>query len=198
MSFPILAGWISGVIAFAAFIPYIRSILRRETTPNRATWCIWTFVSSISLCSFIASGEANDAVWYLVSDALAPFIVVCLSYKYGVGGWSYIDRLCILVACIGLLLWWLSGSPLTALYASVIVDCMGAIPTIIKAYRSPESEDCLAWTMTFSAIVINFIAIDNWHSALILIYPVYMFLAMGSITFLLWLPMTKRLIHRFF
>ncbi len=185
-----IAGWVAGILGFFAFIPYILAILRGKTTPNRATWLIWTVVSTISLLSYNAGGAVNT-IWYPISDAVAPFIILILSIRRGEGGWTKLDCSCLVIAGIGVFFWWFLQSATIALCFSLIADAMGAIPTIVKAYRRPASEDRIAWTMTFIAIVVNLAAVENWSSFSIWIYPIYMFISMGTITALLWISPRK-------
>src|SRR5436305_1159965 len=97
-----IIGISSGVLAFSAFIPYFIAILQGKTTPNRATWVIWAFVSAISVLSYKASG-ANYTIWYPVSDTIAPSIVLILSIKMGEGGWTKLDRLCLATAIFAII-----------------------------------------------------------------------------------------------
>jgi len=184
-----IAGMMSGLIALVAFIPYIDAILRGKTKPNRATWLIWTIVSTISLFSYGASGAGNT-IWYPVSDAVAPLIVLILAVKWGEGGWTYLDRACLIMAGLALFLWWLFGIALIGLCMSLIADATGAIPTILKAYYRPEGEDRTSWTITFSAVMINVFAIESWSFS-ISIYPLYMLLSTVIITGLIWVRRGK-------
>jgi hypothetical protein len=181
----IIAGWSAGILGFLAFVPYFFAILHNKTIPNRATWFIWTMVNTISLLSFKATG-AGPAIWFAISDAVAPCIVLILSLQKGEGGWTKLDQICLLTASIGVFLWWVSGSAFIGLFMSLTADALGAIPTIKKVYKNPQTEDRLAWTMTTIATVINLFAIENWSSPLSLLYPVYMLFIMGLITSLIW------------
>lgn len=187
-----VAGWAAGILALASFVPYILAILRGETTPNRATWLIWTVVGIMLGLSYHASGAAHT-VWFAVSYVVGPFIVLILSIKRGEGGWTKLDRSCLLTAGASAFLWWLSGSALFALCMNLVADAMGALPTVLKAYHRPESENRTAWTIGFIATVINLRAVEDWGSFSIAAYPVYMFLAVGAIAALLWFRPRKEL-----
>lgn len=188
----IVFGRVSGIVSFTSFIPYIFAIFRGKTTPNRTTWFIWTAVSTISTLSYVASG-ANHTIWFAISDTVAPLIVLILAIKYGEDGWTKLDKACLIMVGISVFFWWLSGSAVIGLCMNLVADAMGAIPTIIKAYRRPASEDHIAWLIVFLATVINLGAIENWHSISIVVYPVYMFINIGIITGLLWSgPYVKR------
>tara|TARA_B100001964_G_scaffold57537_1_gene65122 strand:+ start:44756 stop:44989 length:234 start_codon:yes stop_codon:yes gene_type:complete len=67
------------------------------------------------------------------------------------------------------------------------VDFAGAMPTIRKAYHAPESEDRVAWILFISGNTLNLFAIETWSFA-IAVYPVYMFLASGTIAALVLRP----------
>ena len=80
----------------------------------------------------------------------------------------------------GLLLWWLFDSPVVALVTTLGVDFAGAIPTIRKAWVAPHTEDRLAWALFIAGNTFNLVAVDRWEFA-IAIYPIYFFLASGTI-----------------
>lgn len=179
---PVFLGRTAGVISFAAFIPYVIAILRRETKPNRATWWIWTIVGFMLGASYYFSG-ANQTIWVPVSYIIGPFFIAILSIKYGEGGWTRFDRNCLLGTGVSLILWWVFNSSLIALLINIFIDLIGALPTIKKSYREPEKEDETAWILFFLGNIINLFAIETWKFAII-IYPIYMLLCCGTITVL--------------
>jgi len=189
-----LAGWVAGILSMAGFIPYILAIMREETTPNRATWLIWSAVGVILALSYYAGG-ASQTIWVAVSYAAGPLIIFILSIRRGEGGWTGLDRACIVTAGAGAFFWLVSGSALIGLCMGLLADVMGASPTILKAYRRPEGEDRTSWTLWLAASIINLAAIEDWGSFSIIIYPVYMFLCTGVIAALLWLRPSRTLLR---
>ena len=161
-----IAGWTAGVLSLAAFIPYIAAIMRGQTTPNRATWLIWTIIGIAAGSSYYAAG-AGDTAWVALSYIAGPSIIFILS--------------------ISLLTWRLSGSALLGLCMSLVADLMAASPTIVKAYLKPQGEDRPSWTIWSVAGAINLVAIDDWGALSIVVYPIYMLLCAGTIAALLWL-----------
>jgi hypothetical protein len=181
-----VAGKVAGVISLVAFIPYVLATLRGKTRPNRASWWIWTVVGSMLGASYYSSG-ADHTIWVPVSYIIGPFVIAILSLKYGEGGWTRFDRACLLGAGASALMWWLFSSPLVALCINIVIDVMGALPTIRKSYREPEGEDRTAWTLFSVGNTVNLLAIEEWTFA-IAVYPVYMFLTAGLITLLVLRP----------
>lgn len=187
-----IAGKAAGIISFIAFIPYIVSILRKKTVPNRASWWIWAIVGFMLAGSYYSSG-AEHTIWVPVSYAVGPLITAILSIKYGEGGWTVFDRWCVTGAVVSLIPWFLFNSPLIALLINLFIDFLGALPTIRKAYRKPEDEDRLAWILFFTGNTINMLSVGRLDFAIV-VYPVYMFLASGLITaFLFFRPREKEL-----
>lgn len=180
-----VAGRVAGVVALAAFVPYILAIFRGETKPNRATWFIWTVVNFMATASYYSSG-AHHTIWIPVIYAIAPVVVFTLSLKYGVGGWTPFDVGCLCISGISAIAWWISGSPLVALLINLFIDFVGALPTIRKVYHDPKSEDRTAWIIGSVANAINLFAVERWTFA-IMIYPLYQFSVCMLVTILIFI-----------
>jgi hypothetical protein len=190
MSIGEIAGVIAGVLALTAFVPYIIAILRGSTRPNRATWFIWTVVGLLLATSYYSSG-AHDTLWVPVAYVAGPLVVAVLSIKFGEGGWTWLDRLCLFGAAASAPLWWLSGSPLIALVINLLIDALGALPTIRKSYYNPQGEDRTAWALGLAGATVNLFAIEAW-SFEIAAYPVYMFVANATIAALVLVPRKQK------
>lgn len=182
MSIAPIAGVSAGVLDFFAFLPYIRSILRHETKPNRATFTIWTVVSTVILLSYFSAG-ARDTIWFVLVYSIMQYIVFGLSFKYGMGGFNKLDILCLLAALVGVILWMRTKNPLSALYINIVLEAIGYAPTIKKAYTHPETENTFAWIVSMTAAFVNIFAITSFvlHIAL---YP-FVILTCNSIVTLL-------------
>lgn len=179
-----VVGQIAGIVSLVAFVPYILAIFRGETRPNRATWWIWTVVGLMLASSYVFSSGASHTIWVPVSYVIGPLVIAILSIRYGEGGWTYFDRMCLFGAGVSLVLWWIFNSPFVALLINLFIDIMGALPTVHKVYYDPNSEDRTAWSLFFIGNTLNVFATEAWMFE-ILIYPVYMFLGSGVIAMLI-------------
>ncbi|NYZ73506.1 hypothetical protein H0O00_00010 [Candidatus Micrarchaeota archaeon] len=184
MTYGSFLGIAAAVIATAAFIPYIRSVLKGKTRPNRATWFIW-FVLGIIICASYWSVGARNTFW--ITLPVGTVLTALLSIKYGVGGWTPFDRMCLLGAGFGLLLWWVSGIPFTALVIGILIDMIGYLPTMKKIWHDQGSEDRLTWTMFFISSVLNVFALETWVFE-IAIFPLYVVVFNGAVMALLFFP----------
>ncbi|MDD5171877.1 MAG: hypothetical protein PHF60_02460 [Candidatus ainarchaeum sp.] len=188
MNYGAFLGIAAGVIAIAAYIPYIRSIFRGRTRPNRATWLIWAVLGFIICASYWSVG-ARNTFWFTLP--VGTVVIALLSIKYGVGGWTPFDRLCLLGAASGLLLWWVSGIPFSALIVGILIDIIGYLPTMKKIWHDPASEDRLTWTMFFVASVLSLFALETWVFE-IAILPIYVVLFNGAMLALILVPRQNR------
>lgn len=168
-----ILGVVAGVLALAGYVPYIISILMGKTRPNRATWLIWTVIGGLLAVSYIAEGDFHT-IWLPIGYFLGPFITALLSIRYGYAIWTRLDTICIVAAALSLIPWILSNNAILTLIINVLIDSTGAIPTLVKTYKEPETEDFTAWLIFFIANTIQVIAVTNWNLAII--YPLYLFL----------------------
>lgn len=175
-------GIVAGVLALAGYIPYIYSIFKGQTRPNQASWIIWTVVGGLLAVSYFAEGDAN-AIWLPIGYFVGPLLVAILSLRYGYMEWSKLDKACLVAAMISIIPWLLVKDATITLLMNVLIDSTGAIPTIVKTYKEPETEDFTAWLIFFAANTIQLFAINSWN--LSVIYPVYLFLLAGSIVLLI-------------
>lgn len=179
MQYHSLAGIASGALGIISFFPYLRSILNGETKPHRTTYGIWSFVGTVELVSYIASGATTTIILPLVF-LLCEIAIFILSFKRGMGGTTKLDILCLVGAILGVIGWVITRNPEVALYLSISASLCGFIPTVKKTYLYPKTENTLAWSIAAGAAILNLLAISHW-TLNIIAYPLYIF-AFDSIT----------------
>lgn len=175
-----ILGIVAGFLAIFGYLPYIVSIFQGKTKPNKATWIIWTVVGGLLAFSYLAEGDQNT-IWLPIGYFVGPLLVAILSFRYGYSTWTKIDKVCLIVAILSLIPWLLSQDATWTLIINVLIDMSGALPTIVKAYREPETEDMTAWWIFFIANTLQVIAISYWNIAAI--YPIYLFILAGTLVF---------------
>lgn len=174
-----IAGMLAGVLSLGGYIPYIIGILKGETRPNIATWFIWTIVGGLLAFSFLESGGDLHNAWLPFGYFIGPFIIAILAIRYGYNTWSRLDILCLIAAIISIIPWLTINNPSYTLIINIFIDAVGAIPTLIKSWKEPETEDFTAWTIFFIANTIQLLATEVWNISST--YTVYLFLLAGSI-----------------
>lgn len=186
-----IIGIAAGIIAFFAFIPYIISIFKGETKPQRATFAIWSVISLVTLFSYFATG-ARQTIWIALVYALLQLFIFALSFKYGMGGLGKLDIICLGGAFVGIIVWLATDNPAIALYASITAEFLGYVPLFKKAYLHPETENTLSWILGLIAACLNLFALTTLRLDIAL-YPMYVVLSDGTVVGLLIL--SRRRIH---
>ena len=176
-------GLVASVLAILSHVFYIKAIINKETKPSRVTWIVWAFLGIIIAVTYYKSG-ATTTLWVPIVEAFSYIVIALMSLKYGVGGWTRIDKFAILGVIISTIIWKVTGSPMLGLIAALGVDFMAVIPTIYKTYLDPSTEDKIAWLLTAGGSSLNLIAINDLHYSVI-VYPLYMFTMNSLITLLI-------------
>ncbi len=178
---------ILGVIGAAA---YIQDTYTKKTKPHRIAWFIFLVISVISFASQYALGAQASlffAGWFICNNV----IIFSLSLRKG-GGYGGVTKSNILglgLALLGIVLWVTLTSPLAALICVLIAEIIGVIMIVVKAYRYPESETALMWTLGIVASVFNLAAVGTYEFALVL-FPLY--LCIANIAIVLAIMLGKR------
>ena len=171
-------GYLSGSLMILSVIPYIRSILKGNTKPQRMTWLIWSILTLIAFFSQLAKG-ASWSLFVTGGDMIAILITFIFSVKYGVGGFRKLDILSLFGAGVSLLLWYLTNEPAVALFLIILIDIIGANLTIIKSWKNPETENWICWAMCGVGGLFGILSVGSLNFVL-LSYPIYICL-MNSI-----------------
>lgn len=163
----------SGVFVLAANVPYVISILRGKTSPNRISWLVWGLVGMLILTTYHEL-DGKAALILAFTCAACQLTVAVLSIQYGSGGTSVIDRACLALVVLTCFIWWITKSAFYPYVLGVCIDFLAMIPTFVKTYHKPEGEDFWAWTLWAIAAFLSVLAIENWAFAESL-FPVYLF-----------------------
>ena len=181
-----LIGLFAGVLTFFAYVPYFFSMLKGKTKPHRVTWWILVFVGLMLAGGYYSLG-ARNSIWVPIGYILGPLLIALFSFRFGEGGWSAFDRLCVEGVLIAAFFWWLFDATFIALIINLVMDWIGLMPTVLKSYHRPHTEDRLSWVCWFSGSFFNLFAVGHWTLELSF-YPVYMVLGNGVITALVCWP----------
>ena len=164
-------GFASGALIALSCIPYIRDILLHKTKPQRATWFIWAVLLTIAFFAQLSKG----GTWSLITtgvDWLGVVIIFILSIKHGMGGASKLDKLALLGAAIGLILWYFTNEPLFALVITILIDFIAGMLTILKTYKQPETETFIAYMICGTGGLLGVLSVGEMNVPL-LIFPLW-------------------------
>lgn len=169
-----ILGISAGIISLFAYLPYITSIIKRETKPSRSSWWIWSFVGLLIIFTYYSVG-ARSTIWVPSVFFLGPLTVAILSIKFGEGtGLNKIDKICLLGSFVSIIIWIIFKSATLALFINIFIDFLGFLPTFQKTFINPLHENKISWILFFFGSILNILALKSL-SLEIVSYPIYMF-----------------------
>jgi hypothetical protein len=167
----IIFGISAAIVNTIAFIPYILSIYKGKTKPERSSWWIWTVLMTVALFAQIAAG-ATWSVLLTVVFVVGNLLVALLSIKYGYGKFTRKNTVSLLITVLALALWYITEDPLIALLITIAVDFLAYWLTIMKSWKAPYSENILAWILMTIAAVLSILSVGEFKLVL-LVFPIY-------------------------
>lgn len=156
-------------------VHYIRAVIRRKAHPNPVTWFFWALTSLIVFAAQIMENVGWSAAATL-SLAVGPLIIFALSLKNDASRaqFNLSSIACGLFAAIGIILWLNEKDPIIAIIFSIAADAFASLPTVIKAWRQPNSEYLPAYAFSMSSMVIALLTLTDWNFASYA-FPAYIF-----------------------
>lgn len=162
IDFKIVATILSLVLGAVSYIPYIRSMVLRQTTPHPYTWLIWS----------ITTGTAAVGGWYggggygvllLALWSVLTFLVFLLSFKYGTKNITKGDVALLVLTLLAVLVWWQLHAPLISILMVTAIDAFGYVPTIRKVFEEPWSESLSSWSLFTVTALIGLVALAQYN-----------------------------------
>jgi len=96
-------------------------------------------LTGIATAAEIAAHEYITAI-FTGAAVCETAIVVVLGLRHGYVKYTSFDVVCQISAVVGIVLWQLFNSPTIGVLASVLIDFIGALPTIRHSWVSPGEE----------------------------------------------------------
>lgn len=163
---------ISSILALVSPVVYVKAILSGNAKPHRTTRLVLLIITSLATLSLFAQHD-TVAIWLAGVSTLQSIVIFALSIKYGMGGFSKMDVLCLLIALFGIILWQTTKNPSLALYASILADFIGMIPALIKTYQLPETEVWTFYALDVMAAFFSLLAVKT-YTVQQFSYPLYL------------------------
>lgn len=175
---------ISGVIASAlsvvAFLPYIKDTILGNTKPERASWLIWSVLSTISFFSQLLEG-AGLSLWFAGSQVTVTLTIFLLSIRRGHGAYlTAVNKKLYAITALGLLTSFIYDSAIYALLVSITISLLGGARTVVKAFYHPDTETVSSWLVALIASVFGLISVGELNVVL-LAYPLYLVVIYASV-----------------
>lgn len=155
-------------------LSYIKETLRGSTKPNKVTWLMWSVAPIIATFAAI-SGGVGWAVLPVFMAGFGPLLVFIASFINKNSYWKLekFDYLCGFCSVLALVLWGITKEPVIAIIFAIASDGFAAIPTLVKAWKYPETESTGPYTTGLFSALTSFAAIKTWNFSS-LAFPIYL------------------------
>jgi len=155
----IILGTLIGAVGSVA---YLIDTVKGKVKPNRVSFLLWSIAPFIAFFAQIKQGVGLEALMTF-STGFLPFTVFIASFVNKEAEWKLtkFDLVCGLVSIIGLILWLITKVGNVAIFFSIVADGLAAIPTIVKAYKYPETEMAWPWIATAFGVVLTLLTLTN-------------------------------------
>ena len=164
--------WIIGTLVLSLISPifYTKSILAGKAKPHKVTRLIVWLAAVAGVLGVVHSTNVAGIVFAAIFLTRASYLLV-LAYMHGVGGASTLDRSCLVIGIFALAVYIATGSGLLAISFGILADLIGYVPTFVKTWRKPESEDSTFFIIEGLASLLAVIAIRQLRVDIL--FPVY-------------------------
>ena len=153
---------IGALIGAAGSIAYLVDTIKGKAKPNRVSFLLWSIAPFIAFSAQIKQGVGLEALMTF-STGFLPLLVLAGSFINKNAEWKIgrFDLLCGFFSIVGLVLWQITKVGNIAIMFSILADGMAGIPTIVKAFKYPDTEPTWPWLSTCVGVVLTLLTLDE-------------------------------------
>lgn len=170
-------------------ISYTLSMRAGKTRPHRVTRVIVWLASVAGVLAVISDANTAARIFAAIFFARATYLLV-MSFIYGVGGRSKLDTTCLALGLIAVVIYMVTGSGLLAVSFGILADLVGYVPTFVKTFREPTSEDPTFFALEGLASLLGVLSVGSWQVGIA--FPIYFVLCSLTVLALIYRPLLTR------
>ncbi len=177
--------WIIGTLVLSLISPisYTKSMLAGKSKPHRVTRLIVWLASVAGVLGVLHSTNLAGQIFALIFLVRATYLLV-MSGIYGVGGASRLDRICLSLGLLALVTYATTKNGVLTISVGILADVIGYIPTFVKTYHKPDSEDPIFFSIEGIASLFGIFAV--WQLRADILFPIYFTLCSGLVVALIY------------
>lgn len=150
----------SGALVIIASFLYLSGVWRKKIQPTKATWLVWTIMSSLTAVSMYFRGVLNGQIATL---AFCDIAILIAAFRYGnIWQWTKMDIVCIFISFTAIAAWIITGNALSAITLLLIATVVGFLPLARAVWIDPSIEKPLPWIIMVISSLLAIGATTNW------------------------------------
>jgi hypothetical protein len=153
---------LGAAVTFAAGAGYAYDTLRGRVQPNRVTWFVSGVTAWIACAGQVLQGVVLGAV-LTFTVAVVPTLIVAASFANRDAYWrtSRLDLVCLGLAGAAVVVLLTSSGDL-AIAMGITARGLGAVPTVVKTWRAPRTEQTTVYAAGAFGAVCTLAAASAW------------------------------------
>jgi hypothetical protein len=177
--------WIIGTLILSLISPifYTKSMLAGKSKPHKVTRLIVWFAAVSGVLGILHSSNMAGIIFACIFFARASYLLV-MALIYGTGGASPLDKWCLVIGILALIVYAVTRNGLLAISFGILADLIGYIPTFVKTWHKPDSEDPTFFVIEGLASMLAVIAI--WQLRVDILFPIYFVLCSAAVVLLIY------------
>jgi hypothetical protein len=154
---------IGSVIASAGGIYYAYLTFKGRVKPNKVTWLFWSAFPMIAFAAQLSQGVGLVA-WATFVAGAPPVLVLVGSLFNKDAYWQTrpIDYWFAGAGVLSVVAWQATNIPNIAFTFALLADLLVALPTFIKTYQFPETENWKAYGVSAFGFLLAVLAVPEW------------------------------------
>lgn len=153
---------IGALIGAVGSLAYLIDTVRGKVKPNRVSFLLWSIAPLIAFAAQIKQGIGLESLMTF-STGFLPLTTFIASFVNKKAEWKItrFDLVCGLLSILGLILWLVTKVGNIAITFSIVADALAAIPTLVKAYKHPDTELAWPWIATVVGVVLTLLTLKE-------------------------------------
>jgi hypothetical protein len=167
--------YLGAVLSFYGGLSYLIDTLKGKAKPNRVSWFFWALAPLIAFAAELEKGVGLQSLMTFMVG-FNPLIIFIASFFNKESYWklSKIDYSYGVLSFFAIIIWQITGEGNLAILFAILADILASIPTIIKSYHQPETENGSIFLFGMINAGITILTIKIWSFAH-WGFPIYIF-----------------------
>ncbi len=142
---------------------YLIQTLKGEIQPNKVSFLLWALSPAVAFFAQVDQGVGVQS-WMTLSVTLLPLSIFIGAFFNKKAYWKVqpFDLTCGILSLVGLVLWYVTKVGNIAIALSIVADGLASLPTLIKAYKYPETEATWPWLGSVASGVLTLVTVKTW------------------------------------
>ncbi len=153
------------LLQFFGSFTYIIDTIKGKVQPNRVSWLLWSIAPLIAFAAMLKQNVNIVEALGTFIVGFVPLLVLIASFVNKKAEWKItrFDLICGFLSIVGLLLWLVTKVGNIAIIFSIVADGLAALPTIVKSYKEPETENSSPFFFAIINAGIVLLVITTWN-----------------------------------